>query len=138
LLVVSIFLTIVGVGVAVAPESVFLALHTSATADAFFGGAMPDDAAAMRAFLLGPLGGTIAGYFLMQTFILMVPFRRRERWAWHAILWALVLWFVVDSTMSIYQGALFNVLLVNVWTVVLVGLPLAMTYRAFRGRRIAA
>jgi hypothetical protein len=49
----------------------------------------------------------------------------------------MLLWFVVDSGMSVYHGAFFNVWMINVWTLLLVGLPLAMTRRAFRVRSMA-
>lgn len=132
LLAVSVLNVVIGLVIAVLPDSALFALHASATADVFFDGDMPAQAAELRAFLFGPLGGTIAGYFLMQTFVVWGPFRRREPWAWHAILWAMLLWFVVDSAMSTLHGAFFNVWMINLSTLVLVGLPLLMTRRAFR------
>lgn len=128
LLGVSVLLTLVGLLIALAPNSMLFGFHTTAIAEAFFQGTIPEEAAHLRTFLFGIIGGTIAGYFLMQTFIVWGPFRRREPWAWHAVLWALLLWFVVDSGLSVYHGALFNVWMINVWTLVLVGLPLVMTY----------
>lgn len=133
LLLVSIMSVIVGLAIAFFPDSVLFAFHTSAIEQAFFDGSMPEEAAHLRAFLFGPLGGTIAGYFLMQTLFVWGPFWRRELWAWHAVLWPLLLWFAVDSGMSMYHGALFNVWMINVWTLLLVGVALAMTYRDFRG-----
>jgi hypothetical protein len=137
LLVVSLMFTIVGLAIAIVPDAPLLAVHTSALERVFFGGSMPEPAAQLRRLLLGPLGGTIAGYFLLQAFVVSGPFRRREPWAWHAVLWPMLLWFVVDSGMSVYHGAFFNVWMINVWTLLLVGLPLAMTRRAFGGRLMA-
>lgn len=131
LLVVSIVSTGLGLVIALFPDSALFAPHTAAMADVFFDGAMPEQAYELRAFLFAPLGGTIAGYFLMQTLIVWGPFSRREPWAWHAILWAMLIWFTVDSALSVYHGAFFNVWMINASTLILVGLPLLMTRRAF-------
>lgn len=127
----SILFAVVGVILAIFPGAAFLALHTLQIERVFFDGAMTREAEDLRAFLLGPLGGTIAGYFLLQVFIVWGPFRRREPWSWHAVLWALLLWFVIDSSMSVRHGAVFNVWMVNIWTLLPIGLGLAMTYRYF-------
>lgn len=127
LLFVSLLLTAGGLAIAFFPNSFIFDMHTDAIERHFFNDLMPEEAADLRAFLFGPLGGTIAGYFLIQTFIVWKPFYRREPWAWHAILWPLLLWFVADSGMSIYHGAFFNVWIVNLWTLILVGLPLVVT-----------
>lgn len=130
LLVVSYLFLAQGLFVALWPGSVLLAPHTDATGRVFFGGALPAEAEALRVFLFAPLGATIAGFYLLQVFIVHGPFRRREAWAWHAVLWATLLWFVVDSALSAARGALFNVWMINVWPLLLVGLPLAGTYAA--------
>lgn len=131
-------MVLVGLLLAFFPDGPLWAYHTEALAGALFGGVLPEEAAVVRRFLMGPLGGTIAGYFVLQAFIVLGPFRRREPWAWWAITGALVLWFVVDSSMSLLHGAAFNVWMVNVGTLVLVGLPLALTAPAFLGRGSAA
>ena len=134
LLVVSIGSAAIGLVIAFFPDSPLFAYHTAAIEEVFFAGSMTDEAAELRRFLFGPIGGTIAGYFTMQTLIVRGPFRRRETWAWHAVFWPLVLWFAIDSTVSILHGALFNVWMINIWTLGLVGLPLLMTRRAFTNR----
>lgn len=131
LLAASILCVAMGLLIALAPSSFLFGFHTTAMAETFFQGTMPEDADRLRTFLFAPLGGTIAGCFLLQTFIVWVPFYRREPWAWHAVLWAMLLWFVVDSGLSIHHGAFFNVWMVNIWALLLVGLPLAMTYKDF-------
>jgi len=56
--------------------------------------------------------------------VIAVPFRKREAWAWHAVVWSTLLWFVVDSTMSAIAGAYFNIYLMPL---VVCGIPLAAT-----------
>ena len=132
LLVVGIANIGIGLVIALAPGSFLFAPHTEAIADVFFEGHLTEAAEELRTFLFGILGGTLAGYFFLQTLIVWIPFRKRQRWAWHAVAWVLLLWFVVDSSLSIYHGALFNVWMINVWALLLIGVPLMMTYTEFR------
>jgi len=136
LLIVSIFFAVMGLIIALLPGGIMFHPHIDSTAELFFGGPIPEEAENLRTFLFGIIGGTVAGYFLLQIFIVRGPFQRREPWAWHAILWAMLLWFVIDSTLSISHGAFFNVWMINIWTLVLVGLPLMMTRKYFPGKEI--
>jgi hypothetical protein len=102
-----------GVVVAVFPFAPLFAMRNAAIAEVFFGGRWTVEGLAYHAFSSGPLGGTIAGFYVLQAFIAAIPFKRMERWAWHAILWGTVLWFVVDSAVSIRHGAAFNVYMVK-------------------------
>ncbi|MGI9173964.1 MAG: hypothetical protein ACR2GR_01415 [Rhodothermales bacterium] len=68
---------------------------------------------------------------MLQAFIAAIPFRRGERWAWQAVLRGTLVWFVVDSAVSLWHGATFNVYLVNLVPVLVFGLPLGATWPAF-------
>jgi len=131
LLYASVFFCAFGIIVALFPNALFLAPWNEAVARAFYEGTEPAEAAAFRSFVLGPLGGTIAGSYLLQSFIAAVPFARRERWAWWATLGGLALWFVVDSLLSLAHGAVFNVLFINLTPLVVFVPPLVATRRAF-------
>ena len=131
LLTASVFFCAFGVVVAVWPDAPFLAPWTDAVADVFYGGAEPPEAAAFRAFILGPLGGTIAGSYALQSFIAAVPFARREPWAWWATLAGLAVWFLTDSSLSLTHGAAFNVWMINVAPLLVFLPPLVATRRAF-------
>ena len=120
-----------GVAVALFPNAPFLDSWNAGVARAFYGEAEPAEAAAFRAFVLGPLGATIAGSYLLQAFGAGVPFRRRERWAWWASAGALALWFTVDSALSLAHGAAFNVLRINLVPLAVFVPPLAATRQAF-------
>jgi hypothetical protein len=120
-----------GILIALAPGSILFEIHTSAIGETFFGDSLAEDAEQMRRFFFGIIGGTIAGYFLLQTMIVLFPFRKGERWAWHAIFWAILLWFIIDSTLSILHGAFFNVWLINVPALLIILLPLVLTHRYF-------
>lgn len=84
----------------------------------FYQGPMPEDARVMYDFMRGPLGGTMAGAYLLQTVLVAIPLRRGEVWAWWAIASSMGLWFVVDSATSISHGAWFNVWRINTFSLV--------------------
>jgi hypothetical protein len=70
------------------------------------------------------LGGSIAGKWIAAAWLVHVPLRRREAWAHRALVSGLLGWFLVDSAVSLAAGAVFNVGMVNVITLVAFGVPL--------------
>ncbi len=76
------------------------------------------------------LGATMAGWGVTLVFIVYYPFTKKERWARNSIALGLSLWFLVDTFMSVYAGAYFNVG-VNVLLIVLAGIPLLMSRKFF-------
>ena len=94
-------------------------------------GVISPEAQNIKTFLLGPLGGTILGSYILMGFIAKYPFKEKEPWAWKAGVFSLLGWFLLDSCVSAYHGAYFNILLINCFTLVVQGLPLLMTYRYF-------
>ena len=123
-----------GVGVVVATlNTLFVFDAWNAGIDAVFGndGPVGPEATRVKTFLLGPLGATILGSYILCGFVAAGPFKRRESWAWWAITLSLLAWFALDSAVSIAHGAWFNVVQINCLTLIGQGLPLAMTWRAF-------
>lgn len=75
---------------------------------------------------LGILGGSIAGKWVAAFWLVREPLARAERWSWWALLAGLLLWFGIDSTMSIVHRAFFNVWMINLGPLLLVGVPLLL------------
>jgi hypothetical protein len=97
----------------------------------FWPGSAPDEATGQfRLWVYGMLGATMAGWGVTLAYIVMGPFARLEKWSWDAIAFGLAVWFVVDTFMSAYSGAYFNVG-INVLLIVLAGIPLLMTRKMF-------
>lgn len=86
-------------------------------------------------FTVGPLGATVAGYFLMVHMLARFALARREAWAYWTIVGALLLWFILDSAASLFHGMLANVLIVNIPCLIIMGLPLLALRRAFPLKR---
>lgn len=64
--------------------------------------------------------------------------RKRRTWprehemSLPALLWPMLLWFCVDSTVSALHGAYFNIYLINLVPLVVFGVPLMATRSMFR------
>lgn len=131
LLTASVAFVAFGIFVAFFPESVVLDPWNSALAQAVSDGALSEETSRTKAFMMGPLGGTIAGFYVLQSFIIWRPFRNKEQWSWWAVSLATLVWFAVDSVLSVHHGASFNVLMINLPALIVIGIPLLTTFSDF-------
>ena len=73
---------------------------------------IPGEARDFQKWVYGVLGATLAGWGVFLAFIAHYPFKRREKWAWNCILAGLLVWFVIDTAISlnfkVYFNAAFN------------------------------
>ena len=76
---------------------------------------IPGEARDFQKWVYGVLGATLAGWGVFLAFIAHYPFKRREKWAWNCILAGLLVWFVIDTAISlnfkVYFNAAFNTVL---------------------------
>jgi hypothetical protein len=113
-----VWLQVVLSGVCIYSLILVLAGRTAGTLFAWFGFG-PDesiDTSAVRDYLRLPfmvLGAVMAGWSLLMMQIVRGPLREGSRWAWVMLVQSLVLWFLLDTGMSLVLGypthALFNV-----------------------------
>jgi hypothetical protein len=124
----------VGLLVAFAGNSIFFSAHNAFTQQVFFpdSGFSPE-VLQLKNWLFGIIGGTIVGFHVLMVMISEHAFRRRERWAWQAMMWGMISWFCIDSGISWYYGAVHNIVLINLPALVLIGVPLVVTRRVFWG-----
>lgn len=123
----------VGLLVAFWGNSIFMELHNSYTKDVYFNGQeFPPNVLLLKNWLWGIIGGTIVGFHTLMIFIIVYPFKNRERWSYIAMWTALISWFVIDSSISWYYGAIHNVVIINLVALVLIGIPLIMTGKYFK------
>ncbi len=132
LLAANLMTIMVGLLIAFAGNSFVFALHNAGTQELFFQGqAITGDMLSFKNWLFGIIGGSIVGFHVLMVFIIIYPFRERQRWAWIALWAGLLSWFVIDSGISAFYGAYYNILLINLVALILIGLPLLMTRREF-------
>jgi hypothetical protein len=91
---------------------------------------MPGAARSFRSWLYGAWGATVAGWGVLIVFIARYPFKRRELWSWNCLVVGLVVWYVLDTGISLYFKVYFNALF-NTVLLALVTLPLGATRSQF-------
>lgn len=107
-------------------------IYDTQMAQTFFGqDQLPRDAAEVTQFLLGPFGMTSAGYFILQYFIVVNAFAKREKWAYRAIAIAFFVWLCFDTAICLAHGAYFNILMANIPSLVAMLPPLLATKKVF-------
>mgnify|MGYP000194253395 CR=1 FL=1 len=125
----------VGVGllVAFAGNSFFFELHNDYTKEVFFSAEEFDPAVLkLKNWLFGIIGGTIVGFHLLMILISENAFKKREKWSYWTMWMGLLSWFFIDSSISFYYGAIHNIVIINLVALILIGLPLVVTRRAFQ------
>lgn len=124
-------LVVFGMAVALLSWSPIFSVLNNMANGVFWPGSGPDAGTLQqRLWYSGMLGGTIAGWGVTMWYVVSGPFRKKERWSRDAIIAGILVWFVVDTGISIYMHVYFNAVF-NIIVVMLAGLPLAMTYREF-------
>jgi len=83
-----------------------------------------------QSWIYGVLGATITGWGIFLVFIVHYPFRNLELWSWNCILTGIVIWFIVDTAISIHFGVSFNVLF-NIVLLFMIGFPLVFSRKYF-------
>lgn len=124
----------VGVGllVAFAGNSLFFEMHNDFTREVFFqSDSFQPDVLKFKNWLFGIIGGTIVGFHLLMIMISEHAFKKKELWAYQALWIGMLSWFCIDSGISLYYGAIHNVVIINIVALVLIGIPLIMTRKEF-------
>ncbi|MEL6627728.1 MAG: hypothetical protein AAFU33_19010 [Bacteroidota bacterium] len=127
----------IGVGLlaAFAGNSMFFEIHNHYTKEVFLNGSEFDtNILELKNWLFGIIGGTIVGFHILMVMISENAFKKKEMWAYKAMWYGLLSWFLIDSGISIYYGAVHNVILINIVALILIGIPLMMTRKAFESK----
>ena len=95
---------------------------------------VPEAARGYIWFANGIIGAVLLGWMLAVVVLARGPFEAGERYAWDAIAWPLLGWYVIDTTFSIAHGVWGNVLL-NTGTALMFGIPLLASRRHFAQQR---
>lgn len=92
---------------------------------------IPSSDADLAGLLLGISGGSIAGKWIVHALVARGPLAEGEAWARDLTLRGLSAWFFADSIASLAVGASFNVWMINLVPVALVGIPLVLCWTRF-------
>lgn len=91
---------------------------------------LPENTKKFQAWIYGVLGAVISGWGIFIAFIAHYPFKAKERWAWHCIASVFIVWFVIDTVVSVYYRVGFNVF-INITFLLFALLPLIFTRKHF-------
>ena len=94
-------------------------------------GQFPPGAEAFRAFIYGPLGGTIACCYILLAFIARYPFKEKQKWARNAIVIAFAIWVSIDSSMCFFFGVYPQIYIINAFSIIVKALPIIFTWKSF-------
>ena len=131
LFVFSLVVVIFGLGMATLNRTPLFAIFDSQVNPLFWdSNPLPAGVNEFLGWVYGVLGATMAGWGVFLAFIACYPFRNRERWAWNALLVGLSLWYLTDTSISLYFGVVFNAIF-NTAIFILAMLPLFFTRQEF-------
>lgn len=134
----SLLFAVFGVVLAVYGDNPLFRPYNRLLAEIFFDEPdFPEKADLFRAFTLGPLGGTIACCYILLAFMARFPFRNKEKWSRDAIVAAFGIWFILDSAVCLYYQVDIQAYAVNGLSLLQKALPLAFTWKYFRGSSVA-
>lgn len=129
---INVFALLAGVLIAFAGNSALLEMHNDQTKNVFLNGNdFTDQELKLKNWLFGIIGATIAGFHILMIFISENAFKKKEKWAYHALWAGLISWFIIDSSISVYYNAFHNLWLINIPVLVLISIPLLITRNVF-------
>lgn len=91
---------------------------------------LPENAERFQAWIYGILGAVISGWGIFISFIAYYPFKAKEQWAWNCICVGFIVWFTIDTVISVHYHVSFNVF-INVAFLLSILLPLLFTRKYF-------
>lgn len=131
LLAVSIIIAIFGVMMVFLSGTVLFDFFNRKIDPAFWSTGIADHVTRQfQQWIYGVWGATIAGWGVILTYIAHDPFKRREHWAWKSVAFGLLVWFVLDTSLSLFHKVYFNAAF-NIVLLVLAGLPVVFTRQEF-------
>lgn len=93
--------------------------------------ALPLEVEQFRGFIVGPLGGTIAAFYLLVAGIAWFPFRKREVWARNMLLIAFLVWGFIDTAICLHHHLYVQAFVINGFSLLMKALPLYFTWEDF-------
>lgn len=82
-------------------------------------------------WVYGTMGAILVGWGTTLTFISAHPFRSKESWAWNCLMMSVLLWFITDTTISLYFKVYVNVITNSLLFVAFL-IPLIFTKKFFK------
>jgi hypothetical protein len=121
-----------GVAFSLLGNTLFFKSFNAAYATVFWNSkTFPGSVSAFVYFTYGSFGSTITCCYILLAFIVYHPFRRKEKWAYYAIITAFSVWVIIDSSICMVYKVYFQIYLINVFSIFVKALPLIFTRKYF-------
>lgn len=132
LVVVSLYHVVFGLLLTFFNQSPFMNVLLNQYYDPIFwpDGQISEGTAQYKTWVSAVLGSVIASWGMLIAFIAYFPFKLREKWAWNGVAAAVVFWFIVDTSCSLFYDVSVNAV-VNLFTLMLFALPMLFTRKYF-------
>lgn len=131
LLVVGSMITVFGTLMALLSGTPLFDLFNQLIDPAFWhANAAGENAKLFQQWVYGVWGATIAGWGVFVTFVARYPFARKEKWAWNCLAAGILIWFVLDTSLSLSYKVYFNAAF-NAALLILTMVPLTLTRKHF-------
>lgn len=133
LFVTSIIIITFGIAMAFANQSIVFNILFNQQINPLFWGTnkISAETIAFQRFVYGVLGATMTGWGIFLAFIIQTPFRKHQSWAWNCIALGMLMWFSMDTFISITSGVLFNAIF-NTIIFMAILFPLIFTRKTFQ------
>ncbi len=92
---------------------------------------LPPEFSLFQQWIYGLLGATCLMVGILIFFVIHNAYAKKEKWAWYCLLFALVAWFLVDESISLYFQVYFNAVF-NLILLAAVLIPMGLSYRDFK------
>lgn len=131
LLLVGLAITVFGVMMALFSGTQSFDLFSQPINPAFWNVNGPgENAKLFQQWVYGVWGATIAGWGILIVFIARYPLARKEVWAWNCLAAGILIWFGLDTSLSVFYKVYFNAA-INAVLLILTMAPLALTHKYF-------
>ena len=132
LVVTSELLIIFGLVMAFLNRTIAFDLFNSQINPIFWGAAdIPAGAWAFQGWIYGVAGAIVVGWGIFLFYLARYPFKQQEKWAWNCIFTGLLVWYVVDTFISVQFKVYFNAISNTVIFIPMI-LPLIFTRKYFQ------
>ena len=131
LVLVAVAITAFGIFMSLFNGTALFSLFDANINPVFWGqGPLPAGTVHFQHWVYGTWGATVAGWGVLLTYVAMYPLRKKERWAWKSVLAGLIVWFVLDTSLSLFHRVYFNAAL-NLLIFILALMPLWFIRKSF-------
>jgi hypothetical protein len=126
-------LTLLGIGFSIVPDVMQSVINQVFFTPSQVENIFTEEVNSFLKFIYGVLGSVMIAWSVTLLFILAGQFRRGESEGWNTITVSILIWFIVDSAISILTGFWQNAVSNTVF-LVLAAIPLTVTYGYFHNK----